>query len=246
LWQRVSCDARGFDEVAREAKLEQVRVTFGPELERLAHEGAGWSRAPGVTGLPPFAVADELAMERVRTRVLARFAGRWPDTLQKKPDTLWRSLDFSELSILGKDEHIDFGVHTLSHPALPRLSYPEQVAEIRNNFLLLRSTLPRVHPIVAYPYGLYDQSTVYAAIDAGMVAGLTMEGRATANQPDMMMVPRLGGAEIRSPESVALRLNRALRPALIIRNRGRHPRMPDEEAPPTSHRPGATHGAGRP
>jgi (1->4)-alpha-D-glucan 1-alpha-D-glucosylmutase len=38
LWQRVSGDARGFDEVAREAKLEQVRVTFRPELERLARE----------------------------------------------------------------------------------------------------------------------------------------------------------------------------------------------------------------
>jgi (1->4)-alpha-D-glucan 1-alpha-D-glucosylmutase len=35
LWESVSGDGRSFGEVAREAKLEQVRVTFGPEVERL-------------------------------------------------------------------------------------------------------------------------------------------------------------------------------------------------------------------
>jgi (1->4)-alpha-D-glucan 1-alpha-D-glucosylmutase len=38
LWERVSGDRRSFDAVAREAKLEQVQRTFGPELERLARE----------------------------------------------------------------------------------------------------------------------------------------------------------------------------------------------------------------
>jgi len=201
------------------------------ELERLAHAAGPWSVGPGVVGLPPFAVADESAMDGMRTRVLARFAGRWPRALATKSDTLWRSLDFQELSALGKDDHIDFGVHTLSHPALPLLSYPEQVSEIRNNFQLLRSRLPRVQQVVAYPYGLYDDTTVRAAIDAGMVAGLTMEGRATADQPDTMRAPRIGGADVRTPHSLARRLNRALRPALILRNRGRHPRMPDEHPP---------------
>jgi peptidoglycan/xylan/chitin deacetylase (PgdA/CDA1 family) len=199
------------------------------ELERLRQTTGPWSRAPEVIGLAPFDNADQLAMDTVRTRVIARFAGRWPEALETRPNTVWRSLDFQELAALGKDERIDFGVHTLSHPALPRLSYPEQVAEMRNSFQLLRSRLPRVQAVVAYPYGLYDRGTVGAAIDAGMIAGLTMEGRATADQPDTMAVPRLGGAEIRSPQSLALRLNRALRPALIMRNRGRHPRMPEEE-----------------
>ena len=35
LWQRVSGDARGFGEVAHEAKLEQLRGPFRPEVERL-------------------------------------------------------------------------------------------------------------------------------------------------------------------------------------------------------------------
>src|SRR5438270_3399875 len=36
LWTRVSGDDRGFGDVAQEAKLQQVRGTFGPEVERLA------------------------------------------------------------------------------------------------------------------------------------------------------------------------------------------------------------------
>jgi (1->4)-alpha-D-glucan 1-alpha-D-glucosylmutase len=36
LWARISGDRRGFGEVALEAKLEQARGTFRPELERLA------------------------------------------------------------------------------------------------------------------------------------------------------------------------------------------------------------------
>ena len=141
-------------------------------------------------------------------------------------DTVWRSLDFRELETLANDHRIDFGVHTLSHAALPLLSYAEQVAEMRDNFALLREKLPRVLAVVAYPYGLYDRTTVRAAVEAGMVAGVTMEGRATSDRPDRMAVPRIGGAEVRTPQSLARRLNRALRPALIIRNRGRHPRMP--------------------
>jgi (1->4)-alpha-D-glucan 1-alpha-D-glucosylmutase len=38
LWQRVSGDRRSFAEVAREAKLEQVRTTFPPEVQRLSGE----------------------------------------------------------------------------------------------------------------------------------------------------------------------------------------------------------------
>ncbi len=41
LWQQVSGDARSFGEVALESKLEQVRSTFTPEVERLAREAEG-------------------------------------------------------------------------------------------------------------------------------------------------------------------------------------------------------------
>ncbi|HEX7595847.1 MAG TPA: polysaccharide deacetylase family protein [Gemmatimonadaceae bacterium] len=204
------------------------------ERQRLAHGSGPWSEAPGVVGLTPSPAADAAAMERVRSRVITRFAGRWPHELQAGGDTLWRSHDFGELTSLARDERIEFGVHTLSHPALPLLPYREQVAEMRDCLTLLRERLPRVLPVIAYPYGLYDRGTARAAVEAGMIAGLTMEGRATSDRPDPMVVPRIGGAEVRAAESLAWHLNRALRPALIIRNRGRHPRLPvDRPSRPT-------------
>ncbi len=41
LWEQISGDRRGFGEVAHEAKLEQARGTFAPELERLARAADG-------------------------------------------------------------------------------------------------------------------------------------------------------------------------------------------------------------
>ena len=199
------------------------------ERQRLSHTAGPWSEAPEAVGLSPFPMADAAAMDCVRSRVITHFAGRWPQILTAGGDTVWRSLDFRELAVLASDDRIEFGVHTVSHPALPLLSYGEQVAEMRDNFVHLRERLPRVLPVVAYPYGLYDRATVRAAIEAGMIAGVTMEGRATADHPNRMLVPRIGGSEMRAPQSLARRLNRALRPALIIRNRGIHPRLPIDQ-----------------
>jgi len=196
------------------------------ELERLALGRKNWTAAPAAVGLPEFDPSDAMAADRFRNRVLARFAGRWPQGIGPRGDSVWRSLDFTELTELAKFEQIDFGVHTLSHPALPLLPYDEQLAEMRGNLNLLRERLPRVLPVVAYPYGLYDKSTVRAAQEAGLVAGVTMEGRASADRPYPMTVPRVGAAENRSSESLALRLTRALRPVLVLRNRGTHPRIP--------------------
>jgi peptidoglycan/xylan/chitin deacetylase (PgdA/CDA1 family) len=202
------------------------------ERSRVASDAREWAEAVGVLGLSGGDRKVPSTVARIRNRVLARFAGRWPGGLSASEDAIWRSLRFSELAVLAADERIDFGVHTLSHPSLPLLPYHEQVAEMRNNFTLLRRQLPRVLPVVAYPYGLYDRNTVRAALEAGMIAGVTMEGRATANHPHPMTVPRIGAGDIHAPVSLTRRLNRALRPALVIRNRGAHPRIPFD--PPSS------------
>lgn len=196
------------------------------ERKRVAPDAVEWKEAVGLLGLAGADRNDPVSAELVRNRVLARYAGRWPGGLAAGGNSVWRSMQFNELRALASDERIEFAVHTLSHPALPLLPYDEQVAEMKSNFALLREQLPRVLPVVAYPYGLYDRTTVRAALDGGMVAGVTMEGRATADVPDCMTVPRIGAGEIHEPRSLALRLNRALRPALVIRNRGAHPRMP--------------------
>lgn len=196
--------------------VERTRVAAGPH----------WTETVDSIGLSEADATASATVDRIRNRVLARFLGRWPGGLKASGESVWRSLTFSELKSLAADERIDFGIHTLSHPALPLLPYDEQLSEMRSNLRVLRELLPRVLPVVAYPYGLYDRTTVRAAKEAGMLAGVTMEGRATADNPDPMTVPRIGAGEMHMPDSLARRLHRALRPALVIRNRGVHPRMP--------------------
>lgn len=202
------------------------------ELRRLALGDRPWRNEPAAVGLGVCDPTDSSSAECIRNRVLAHFSGRWPGGVRRAGETVWRSLGLDELRSLGSDERIDFGVHTMSHPALPFLTYEEQVAEMRENLVSLREILPRVLPVVAYPYGLYDRTTLRAAAEAGMAAGLTMEGRATADRPSIMTIPRIGAGEMHSPESLARKLNRAMRPALVIRNRGAHPRMPIDPLSP--------------
>lgn len=202
------------------------------DIERARARGdQEWTQSTDAIGLPGLDASVPAVIDRIRQRVLARFRGRWPEGLRSGGDSIWRSLTFGELDSLALDDRIEFAVHTLTHPALPLLPYPDQVREMRDNFELLRERLPRVLPVVAYPYGLYDRATVRAATDAGMVAGVTMEGRATADRPDPMTVPRVGAGDIHTAGSLTRRLNRALRPALVVRNRGVHPRIPVDPNP---------------
>jgi hypothetical protein len=90
----------------------------------------------------------------------------------------------------------------------------------------LRAALPRVLPVVAYPYGLYGRETIAAARAAGLAAGLTMEARSPGPSPDVFTIPRIGVGSHRTTRAIALRLHRALRPALVARSGGLHPRLP--------------------
>ena len=72
LWERVSGDSRSFDEVALEAKLEQIHGSLRPELERLGRElGPGGSRldldvlARAVASLPVYRTYVEPATGRI-------------------------------------------------------------------------------------------------------------------------------------------------------------------------------------
>ncbi len=68
LWQQVSGDERSFGDVAFEAKLEQVRGTFAPEVERLARLMPGLdveSLRTGLASLPVYRTYVEPASARV-------------------------------------------------------------------------------------------------------------------------------------------------------------------------------------
>ena len=149
------------------------------DLERDTLMEKGWSETLAVLGAREAGADVGPTLDGLREIVLGRYAGRWPGGIAVRKETPWRSMTFDELSLLARDDRIEFGVHTVSHPALPLLSYREQVHEMRANFVSLRERLPRVLPVVAYPYGLYYEQTIRAAGDARMVAGMTIDGRST-------------------------------------------------------------------
>lgn len=137
-----------------------------------------------------------------------------------------RPLTEAELGELARDDLIDFGCHTESHPALPALPAREQRDEIASSYAWLKERLPRVRPFLAYPYGLYDRTTIRAAREAGMQAAFSIEGRAAGSRFDLYACPRIGLAEVNNVRSVRLRLNWLTIPLVAWRNGGWHPRMP--------------------
>ena len=68
LWREVSGDRRSFAEWAREAKLEQARTTFAPEVERLAREDPSLPAellAPALASLPIYRTYVDPVARRV-------------------------------------------------------------------------------------------------------------------------------------------------------------------------------------
>jgi len=137
-----------------------------------------------------------------------------------------RPLTELELRELARAELIEFGCHTDSHPALPALPAGEQRREISSSHVWLSERLPRVRPFLAYPYGLYDRTTVQAARDAGMHAAFSIEGWAAGPRFDLYACPRIGLAQVNSVRSMQLRLSWLTIPLVAWRNRGWHPRRP--------------------
>lgn len=136
----------------------------------------------------------------LRQWILHRYKGRWPAELEPTLsvmeeevgfETAHRSMSFDELARFMADGPVDVGVHTLTHPVLPLLSKDEFAREVRGAFDQLRDRFDEAVPILAIPYGLFDQDTQRLARQAGMIASLTLEGRAIDRRDeDDTVLPR--------------------------------------------------------
>ena len=121
----------------------------------------------------------------LRQWVLATYAGRWPARLEPSLQALesqagfrtrQRSMSFAELAELAAVPGVELGVHTASHPVLPLLSDPELRQEIEGAYADLRERFASVLPILAVPFGLYDERTLRLARAAGMSASMSVAG----------------------------------------------------------------------
>lgn len=135
----------------------------------------------------------------LRQWILAEHRGRWPDPLERPLaelereagcTTVQRSMSFDELVRLAAIPSVDFGVHTATHPVLPLLSDAEFEGEVAGAHEVLRRRLPRVLPVLAVPFGLFDSRTARLARDCGMTDSLSLAGRTMRGAPGGDAVPR--------------------------------------------------------
>ena len=95
--------------------------------------------------------------------------------------------------------------HTMSHPVLPLLPFQEQVSEIGSCIEALAQRIPHALPILAYPYGLYDQDTIRAARAAGALGAVTMDGHGvrSGGSSGPYRIPRIPLSRVRPTARIA-------------------------------------------
>ena len=151
----------------------------------------------------------------LRQWLLAVHQGRWPEALEPALAaleseagfrTVQRAMTFEELGRLAVGNEVDFGVHTVSHPVLPLLGDDELAAEIRNCHAELRERLPRVLPVLAIPFGLFDARTARLARQAGMEASLSLGSNSLAHPLPDEVLPRLSVSRGLTSARLRLRL----------------------------------------
>lgn len=146
--------------------------------------------------------ADYGPLRPLRQWIMAAHRGRWPAHLEEPLVALesecglttpHRAMTWDEISRLVATGVVDVGVHTISHPVLPLLSDDDVTREVAGSYQKIRETLgPRALPILAIPFGLYDERTVPLASRAGMTTSLTLANRSMRGvRADAAAVPRL-------------------------------------------------------
>lgn len=142
----------------------------------------------------------------LRQWILSEHRGRWSAGLEAPllaaesalgVVTHHRSMTADELIEFSKIPGVDVGVHTRTHAVLPLLTDEELCAEVRECHNRLREILENPVPILAIPFGLFDERTVNIARSAGMRASLTLESTTLARATGRDFVPRFyGGSDL--------------------------------------------------
>lgn len=169
---------------------------------------AEWHALFDALDAPPTVAVGHDPGRLARDAVIARHRGALPPAahnLLSAAETQYgvagqydRAMTTAELAALAAEAHIDVGVHTTTHRALPLLSDAEIDSEIRDCHDWLRDALQQVLPVLAIPYGLRDERTAPLAGRAGMDAVLRIAPRNVGRQWDEQGLPRFSMSERRS------------------------------------------------
>ena len=118
---------------------------------------------------------------------LMRWAGR--DGAEVRPAC--RALDMAELVELERGGLIEIGAHSVNHPQLNTASRVTQQREIADSKLQLERALGHAVAGFAYPYGLWSETTVEIAREAGLEYACTCIATPVWRSSDLYLLPRL-------------------------------------------------------
>jgi len=102
-----------------------------------------------------------------------------------------RRMTADELRLLDASEGCAIGAHTVNHLHLTAHSWNVQCREIADDRVRLRAILGREVDVLAYPYGVYDETTVRAAAVAGMSAAVTVDSGLVRFDTSPLRLPRV-------------------------------------------------------
>jgi peptidoglycan/xylan/chitin deacetylase (PgdA/CDA1 family) len=111
--------------------------------------------------------------------------------MQPPADPALRPITTDELLRL-KHGIFSVGVHTHSHPSLPRLGRTELMCEIADSKAICESLLDRQITSFAYPFGDYDDRVRAAVAETGMTVACTTAHRSVQSDDDCLALPRIG------------------------------------------------------
>jgi peptidoglycan/xylan/chitin deacetylase (PgdA/CDA1 family) len=173
----------------------------------------------------------------LRQWLLAVHRGRWPQALEPllrdleveaETRTSQRSMTFEELARFAALPSVDIGVHTASHPVLPLLPDDELTREIAHGYEMLRERFRDVVPILAVPFGLFDDRTLTLARRAGMATSLTLAATTLRRHHGGDDLPRFCLSRDDRPTKLRVRLTGLLDPGRWSWRRAgpRYPALP--------------------
>jgi peptidoglycan/xylan/chitin deacetylase (PgdA/CDA1 family) len=153
------------------------RAWESPPTARHAAYYAIWDRLR-----PLEARTREIALDTLRRQVPIAAAGTTPAILE--PD---------EILKLGRDDLVEIGAHTMSHPILAALPLAAQRAEIGGSRRALGALLGRSVTSFAYPYGAestYTEETVALVEEVGFTVACTTSAAAVGPDAHPLRLPR--------------------------------------------------------
>jgi len=90
-----------------------------------------------------------------------------------KPEDDRNDLSWDDIRRLMKNEKIEIGSHTLTHPILPEISPDEAETELKISYQNLLAKIDSKSVAIAYPHGQASEEVIKIAETAGYSCGLT-------------------------------------------------------------------------